>query len=78
LGGGAGLLSSFAKGSDDFGLSAVGGVVPDGNVHGWDAKMVGKQAEPKEAAPIANSGFRLPGGDTKPSFKLPAAVKKEA
>lgn len=41
------------------------------------ARALAKQAEPKEAAPIANSGFKLPGGDTKPSFKLPAAAKKE-
>lgn len=41
------------------------------------ARALAKQAEPKNAAPLANSGFKLPGGDAKPSFKLPAAPKKE-
>ncbi|KAK0359073.1 hypothetical protein LTR94_032743, partial [Friedmanniomyces endolithicus] len=41
------------------------------------ARALAKQAEPKDAAPLANSGFKLPGGDAKPSFKLPAAPKKE-
>lgn len=41
------------------------------------ARALAPKAEPGKAAPIANSGFKLPGGDTKPSFKLPPAVKKE-
>lgn len=41
------------------------------------ARALAPKAEPGKAAPIANSGFKLPTGDTKPSFKLPAAVKKE-
>ncbi|GAA0212515.1 hypothetical protein QOZ96_003589 [Brevundimonas nasdae] len=39
-------------------------------------RKLAPKAEPGKAAPIANSGFR-PSGDTKPSFKLPAADKKE-
>src|SRR5690606_24525347 len=37
------------------------------------ARALAKTAEPKEAAPLANAGFKLPAGDTKPSFKLPKA-----
>ena len=41
------------------------------------ARALAPKAEPGKAATIANSGFKLPTGDAKPSFKLPAAAKKE-
>ena len=37
------------------------------------ARALAKQAEPKKAAPLANTGFKLPGSDAKPAFKLPKA-----
>jgi len=40
------------------------------------ARALAPKAEPGKAAPLANAGFR-PSGDSKPSFKLPAADKKE-
>ncbi|WP_292041088.1 MULTISPECIES: hypothetical protein [unclassified Brevundimonas] len=37
------------------------------------ARALADKAEPKKAAPLANSGFRLTQHDTKPAFKLPKA-----
>lgn len=37
------------------------------------ARALAKQAEPKQAAPLANTGFKLPGSNAKPAFKLPKA-----
>lgn len=37
------------------------------------ARALAKQAEPKKAAPLANTGFKLPSSDAKPTFKLPKA-----
>lgn len=43
------------------------------------ARALAPKAEPGKAAPIANSGFKLPGSTpAKPTFKAPAAVKTEA
>lgn len=42
-------------------------------------RKLAPKADPLKAAPIANAGSKLPGGETgKPAFKLPAADKKEA
>ena len=42
-------------------------------------RKLAPKAEPGKAAPIANSGFKLPGANAaKPAFKLPAAPKTEA
>lgn len=43
------------------------------------ARALAPKAEPGKAAPIANSGFKLPGSSAaKPTFKAPAAAKSEA
>ena len=43
------------------------------------ARAIAPKAEPGKAAPIANSGFKLPGANSaKPAFKAPAAPKTEA
>ena len=35
------------------------------------ARALAAKAEPGKAAPIANSGFKLPGADQKPAYQLP-------
>lgn len=35
------------------------------------ARALAPKAEPGKAAPLANSGFKLPGGDNKPTYQLP-------
>lgn len=79
-------LQNDQKAKDEAELTDLRGKIVKANLMDEDAakeltlnaaRALAKTAEPGKAAPIANTGFR-PSGDTKPSFKLPAADKKEA
>jgi len=75
-------LANSQKAKDDEELTGLREKIVKANLMDEDAakeltlnaaRALAKQAEPKQAAPLANAGFKLPSSNAKPAFKLPKA-----